>query len=325
MKFGYIYKITYLDERSHLFNHFYGGQHVYIEGENLYDPNGKYYYHGSSARARKEYWPYYSKHKKEIICWCDNAEELKEKENEYIKQHINDPLCINVLISNKISPGAFDNSSMKERISNSLKQYYKDHPEALEHMSEMRKGKASAFRGKHHTEKSKQKMSENRKGKTTWSKGKKLSEDHRIHISEALKGKSRQPCSEETKQKIRETNKIAIKEYYKTHDGPNKGKPMSEEQKEKLRIAHKGKKLTEEHKKKIGDAQRGKPKGPLSEEHKKKLSLAHRGKGPHNKGQLGVLKWINNDVEAKMVPIDELDYYLSLGYKKGRGKTYNRK
>lgn len=324
MKFGYIYKITYLDERSHLFNHFYGGQHVYIEGENLYDPNGKYYYHGSSSRAKKEYWPYYSKHKKEIICWCDNAEELKEKENEYIKQHINDPLCINVLISNKISPGAFDNSSMKERISNSLKQYYKEHPEACTHMSETRKGKASAFRGKHHTEKSKQKMREAAKNRPPVSEFTKQKLKCRPAWNKGLTYHTK-PCSEETKQKISEANKIAIKEYYKTHDGPNKGKTMSEEQKEKLRIAHKGKKLSEEHKKKIGDAQRGKPKGPLSEEHKKKISLCHRGKEPHNKGQLGVLKWINNDVEAKMVPIDELDYYLSLGYKKGRGKTYNRK
>jgi group I intron endonuclease len=83
---------------------------------------------------------------------------------------------------------------------------------------------------------------------------------------------------------------------------PNKGRPMSEESKEKLRQAHlgkkmskessekkslatKGKKKAEEHKKKIGLAQKGVPcpqrgrKGKkLSEETKLKLSLAKKGK-----------------------------------------------
>lgn len=104
-----------------------------------------------------------------------------------------------------------------------------------------------------------------------------------------------------------------------------KGKSASEESRKKMRESKLGSKLSEEHKKKIGDSQRGKPKPPLSEEHKKKISLSNRGKKPHNKGQLGVLKWVNNDNESKMINIDELDYYLKLGYKRGRGKTYNRK
>ena len=191
-------------------------------------------------------------------------------------------------------------------------------------MSDIRKGKESPWKGKHFTEEQKVKLKESAKtrppvsestkqklrGHTPWNKG----------LSYHAK-----PCSEETKQKIREANKIALKEYFKTHDSPNKGKPMSDEQKEKLRLAHKGKKLSEEHKKKIGDSQRGKPKGQFSEEHKRKLSEVKRGKAPSNKGQLGVLKWVNNDNESKMINIDELDYYLKLGYKRGRGKTYNRK
>ena len=322
--YGYIYKITYLDERSHLINHFYYGQHKYIEGESLFDPNGKYYYHGSSVRASKEYWPYYSKHKKEIICWCDNPEDLCEKENEYIKHNINNPLCINVVISNKINPQTYIDSSFKERMSNSLKQYYKDHPGALEHMSEMRKGKASAFRGKHHTEESKQKMQEAAKNRPPVSEYTKQKLKCHPAWNKGLTYHTK-PCSEETKQKIREANKVALKEYYKTHDSPWKGKTASEESKQKMREAKLGTKLTEEHKKKIGDTQRGIPKGPMSEEHKRKISEAKRGKEPCNKGQLGVLKWVNNDNESKMVNIDELDYYLKLGYKRGRGTTYSRK
>lgn len=104
-----------------------------------------------------------------------------------------------------------------------------------------------------------------------------------------------------------------------------KGKSPSKESREKMRKAKLGTKLSEEHKKKIGDALRGRKNKPLSEEHKKKLSLSHRGKSPSNKGQLGVLKWVNNGIESKMVQIDELEYYLNIGYKKGRGTTYIRK
>lgn len=318
MKYGYIYKITYLDEHSHLYNHFYYGQHAYIKGESLYDPNGKYYYHGSSTRAYREYWPYYTKHKKEILCWCNSALELKEKENEYIEQNINDPLCINVVVSNKVSPQTYTDSSMKERISNSLKQYYKEHPEALIHMSEVRKGKESYFKGKHFTEEQKVKIREGAKNRPPVSESTKQKLRGHTPWNKGLEYHTK-PCSEETKQKIREKNKIVLKEYFKTHYSPNKGKPMSDEQKEKLRLSHLGKKLSEEHKKKIGDSQRGIPKGPLSEEHKRKISEAKRFKEPHNKGQKGYLKWVYNDIETKMIPIDEINIYINKGYKIGRG------
>ena len=96
MKYGYIYKITYTDELSHLFNHFYYGQRKYYKNESLLDPTGPYYYHGTSSRANKEYWPYYSSHTKEIICWADNKDELDKLEIDIISNNIENPLCINV-------------------------------------------------------------------------------------------------------------------------------------------------------------------------------------------------------------------------------------
>lgn len=104
-----------------------------------------------------------------------------------------------------------------------------------------------------------------------------------------------------------------------------KGKTASKESRQKMREAKLGTKLTEEHKAKISASLKGKKHGPFSEEHKRKISNAKRGKEPCNKGQLGVLKWVNNGIESKMVNINELEYYLKLGYKKGRGTTYNRK
>ena len=83
-----------------------------------------------------------------------------------------------------------------------------------------------------------------------------------------------QPQSEENKRKISET----LKEYYKTHDNPRKGVHLSDETKEKLRIANVGKKYSEETKAK----HRGRPawnKGkPMTEEAKQHLREVNTGK-----------------------------------------------
>ena len=278
MKFGYIYKITYLDERSHLFNHFYYGEHAYSEGESLLDPNGPNYYHGSSARAKKEYWPFYSKHNKEIICWCDTPEELKEKESEYISNNIDDPLCINVVISNKLSPKVYTNTTMKERISNSLKQYYNDHPEALDHMSEIRKGKDTWMKGKKHSDETKKKMSDVNKGRTPWNKGKK---GIQVAWNKGLP-KEQQPAFGKSKKGIKWSEEA--KERNKGKESNFKGHKQTEKAIQAVILAHKGVPLSDETKKKIGNSLRGRKNGPLSDEHKRKISEAKKGKTPWNKG-----------------------------------------
>lgn len=62
MKYGYIYIIYFTDPKSDLYNHYYIGRKKYRKNESLTDPNGSRYYHGSSSRAKKEYWPFYSLH-----------------------------------------------------------------------------------------------------------------------------------------------------------------------------------------------------------------------------------------------------------------------
>lgn len=157
-KYGYIYKITYTNKNSHLFKHFYYGQHKYHEGESLLDPKGRYYYHGSSIRADREYWPYYSEHKKEIIEWCTSLDELKNKEYLYISENIDDPLCINCTkntmtnIYERYTPdrcsiqsdGAIKrwrNPDERKKQSDKRKQYFIDHPELREIISSSRLGK----------------------------------------------------------------------------------------------------------------------------------------------------------------------------------------
>jgi hypothetical protein len=73
---------------------------------------------------------------------------------------------------------------------------------------------------------------------------------------------------------------------------PAKGKILSNETKEKLRIAHLGKKLSEETKRKISEVQKGRT---LSEEHKRKLSEANKGKPFFGKRMcMKGKKWWNN-------------------------------
>lgn len=93
--------------------------------------------------------------------------------------------------------------------------------------------------------------------------------------------------SAETRKKISESRK--------GRPGPNKGKPMSDEQKQKLSRAHTGKviaqstvdkilesrkgyKHSEETKKKISDSQLGKIMPPISQEHKDAISKKLKGR-----------------------------------------------
>jgi hypothetical protein len=118
-------------------------------------------------------------------------------------------------------------------------------------------GENTSMFGKHHSEKSKQQMKESR---FKYLKGKGLSEETKKNLSIALTGK-----------------KYPIR------------KPMSDEQKIKLSIAHKNKKLSEEHKRKISEANSGvnhwcygkigtRKNAKLSEETKQKISYGNLGK-----------------------------------------------
>jgi hypothetical protein len=153
-------------------------------------------------------------------------------------------------------------------------------------------------------------------------KGKPKSEEHKEKIRQGNIGKKKPPrtqeykelmsklksgvnnpmygkgCTEERAQKIGKANKGRIPS--------NKGKPMSEEQKEKIRAAKKanpykpteetrakqamaqtGKTHSQETKDKIRDALAGIVKGPMSEENKLKISAGTKGKSkPEGFGEI---------------------------------------
>lgn len=148
-------------------------------------------------------------------------------------------------------------------------------------------GEENGMFGRHHTEESKQKMSQNHKGTTSWLKGKHVPEETKRKISETLKGKP----------------------------SWNKGKPWSEETKRKMSESRKGKpnnKLKGRH---------------LSTERKTKISelvkISMRSEEIRNKCRQGGYNtigriWINNGETTKRVKDEELNNYLSNGWKLGR-------
>ena len=140
-------------------------------------------------------------------------------------------------------------------------------PEVRTKISAARKGCESAFKGKCHTEESKQKIRESHLGKS-------LSDEHKKKISEALKGDKNgrygKHHSEEAKNKLRIINT---------------GKHHSEETKQKMSLSRTGekngfygKKHSEESKQKMSDALALKARNDASFYHK------YRANG-------GVLQW----------------------------------
>lgn len=100
----------------------------------------------------------------------------------------------------------------------------------------------------------------------------------------------------------------------------NKGKHLSEEQKEKLRQANIGKKHSEETKIKISNSNKGKKKKEFTEEHKRKIGMAVKGricseltKEKHRNAITG-RKLIHKDGVLKLVAKTEIDDYLTNGW-----------
>ena len=110
-------------------------------------------------------------------------------------------------------------------------------------------------RGRKFTKEVKQKMSRNHpdvSGEKNPMYGRKFTDEHKQKMSIGLKahykkfGCKKKPVTEETRRNM----SVAQKEYFKTHSAHNKGIPMSEEQKMKL----KGRVVSEETRQKLSEA-----------------------------------------------------------------------
>ena len=230
---GYIYLIT--DTTNGM--KYTGKHHYHIEGQ--LDPN----YHGSGVIIKNIYKKRPETLKEEYIKTCYSEEEMCSDEQYYIE--VFDTLWPNGYNLTKGGDGVIPCEETRKKIS-------------------------LANKGKHHSEETKQKISGVHKGKQTSEetkkklssalKGRIMSDEHKQKIREASKGRHH---SEESKKKMSETkkglqsgekhpmfgkhhseeSKKKMSETRKGKPAHNKGVPMSEEQKKKLKNGKTSKKV----------------------------------------------------------------------------------
>lgn len=175
-----------------------------------------------------------------------------------------------------------------------------------------------------------------------------LTDEHKQKISKALSGrvlteehkqKLRKKRSPESCERIRKSKigsipwnkgketpedvtqkQVESRMWFYKQGGPNKGKQMSEEQKEKLRISHTGKKQPKSVGIKVAEHNRSHPEKydsirgvHLKEVHRKKISNSLKGVA-NTKGKM----WITNGIDNKLINPQDLEHFELLGYKKGR-------
>ena len=228
---GYIYLIT--DTTNGM--KYTGKHHYHIEGQ--LDPN----YHGSGTIIKNIYKKRPETLKEEYIKTCYSEEEMNSDEQYYIK--LFKTLWPNGYNLTEGGDGGIPSDETRKK------------------MSESRSSEKNPMFGKHHSDETKQKISRVHKGKQTSEetkkklssalKGRIMSDEHKKKIGEASKGRHH---SEESKKKMSETKKgLQSGEKH-----PMFGKHHSEEAKKKMSLARKGKPA---HNKGV----------PMSEEQKKKL------------------------------------------------------
>ena len=89
--------------------------------------------------------------KKEIICYCDNEEELKEMEKYHIKKEGTFSKGYNLTLGGEGILGYKHTEDSIRKASDSRKRYYEENPEMREKISEMAKkrvGKLNSFYGR---------------------------------------------------------------------------------------------------------------------------------------------------------------------------------
>ena len=122
------------------------------------------------------------------------------------------------------------------------------------------------------------------------SSGRIATESQKKKQSEKMKGRKGPVISEEGRKKLSQIMK-----------GNKRGRPHTQETKDKISKAHKGKKLTKEHKKTLSEVHIGVKKGPCSQKTKDKISRAHKDKKHSPPSQKGTKWWNNGQINKRNV------------------------
>lgn len=157
MTYYYIYKITCT--KGSYKDKFYFGQHTTT------DLNDEY--KGSGKLLQNYYKKYPEDYIKEIICFCNNNDELNKKEYDIIHPWLNNEMCLN-LMEGGTGGRLSDESLIKMSKTKKGKIPWNKGLTGLKYppKSEYTKSKISAtLKGHKHSEESKRKMSEKAKGR----------------------------------------------------------------------------------------------------------------------------------------------------------------
>lgn len=222
MTYYYIYKITCT--KGSFKDKFYFGQHTTT---NLDDG-----YKGSGKKLQNYYKTYPNDYVKEILCFCNNSDELGKKEYEIIHPFLGNEMCLNIVEGGKQSTWNKGKRGIYSK-------------ETIEKIRKSHIGKESPIKGKHLSEQTKQILSERCSGYKWMNDGTKLiqvkPEEINNYITKGYK-LGRLKFSDEHNKKISEALKKLPKEKH-----PSYGKHWSEEARKRLSEVHKGLQTKENH------------------------------------------------------------------------------
>jgi hypothetical protein len=160
--------------------------------------------------------------------------------------------------------------------------------EYREKVLEARKGKLTGNKnpmwGKHHSEKTREKMREAKIGWISPMKGRISSEDTKRKLSDIMKKRWQNPEYRALQSLLGHNRKLTQEHREKIRIAAT-GRLKSDETRRKISEGHKGKQLSKEHRKKISIAEKGKPK---SKQHRKRISQDKK------------IKWQNPEFAKKM-------------------------
>jgi hypothetical protein len=122
------------------------------------------------------------------------------------------------------------------------------------------------------------------------SSGRIVTESQKKKQSEKMKGRKGPVISEEGRKKLSQIMR-----------GNKRGKPHTQETKDKISKAHKGKKLTKEHRKTLSEVHIGIKKGTCSQKTKDKISKALKDKKHSPPSQKGTKWWNNGQINKRNV------------------------